>query len=390
MELLQWFVSPGDTVSQFDRICEVQSDKASVEITSRFDGVVESLCGKVGDMMSVGKPLLYITTAGGGDSGGEGSDAAQKNKMIQQTTLHNVDDQEDRLHIPSVGANYSSYYPKESDGDAKNIHREWRSNASKVLSSPAVRKLCKDHKINLETVLGTGPEGRVLKADVLKIIKLTDNALKTSFTFSSTENEARSNFISSKTELGNARQEDMTVPIRGYNRLMVKSMTASLQVPHMVYADEINVNALHAVRDSLRPLAKERGVIKLTYLPFFLKAASLALNEYPVLNSTIDVHALTMTYHKDHNIGVAVDTDRGLAVPVVKGCQNMSVLEIAEELGRLHSLVSYNVFASLSQNITLFTSLTLFPMHNVHIFCCDIFLAQFCIRPWTEIFPNLT
>jgi 2-oxoisovalerate dehydrogenase E2 component (dihydrolipoyl transacylase) len=132
--------------------------------------------------------------------------------------------------------------------------------------------------------------------------------------------------------------------------MMVKTMTSSLRVPHMVYSDEINVNALTEVRDSLRPLYanhssrdrnndKNAERKKLTYMPFFVKAASLALSEYPALNSTIDVEGMTLTYHGEHRIGIAVDTPRGLAVPVIGGCQDRSVLEIAEELNRLYSLV---------------------------------------------------
>ncbi len=147
------------------------------------------------------------------------------------------------------------------------------------------------------------------------------------------------------------------VPIRGYHRLMVKSMTSSLQVPHMVYSDEVNVNALMEVRDSLRPLyARVGGKVddrnnekKLTYMPFFVKAASLALLKYPVLNSTIDVENMTLTYHDEHRIGIAVDTPRGLAVPVIGRCQERSVLDIAEELNRLHSLVGdFNITRPVS------------------------------------------
>jgi len=108
----------------------------------------------------------------------------------------------------------------------------------------------------------------------------------------------------------------------------------------MGYGDEINVDALTEVRNMLRPLAQTMGVTKLTYMPFFIKAASLALVKYPALNSSIDVEEMTLTFRAGHNIGVAVDTERGLAVPVVKGCEGMSVLEIAMELGRLYSLAA--------------------------------------------------
>ncbi|KAL7536655.1 hypothetical protein ACHAXR_008265 [Thalassiosira sp. AJA248-18] len=295
VELLQWFVAPGDTVVQFDRICEVQSDKASVEITSRFDGVVERMCGEVGDMMFVGKPLMYIATENGGNSVGpevveHHDQQAQEVGRTQQktTTLNNVDDEQDRLHIPSVGTNYSSYYDKEETILLDNSPHEGGARSAvvttKTLTSPAVRKLGKENNIDLGTILGTGPGGRVLKADVLKIINASSS--------------------SSSMPLGSPRES---------------TTSSSTTTPPISSSPEM-------------------GVSKLTYLPFFIKAASLAMRKYPVLNSTIDVEEMTLTYRAEHNIGVAVDTERGLAVPVVRGCEGRSVLDIAMELNRLYSL----------------------------------------------------
>jgi 2-oxoisovalerate dehydrogenase E2 component (dihydrolipoyl transacylase) len=248
-------------------------------------------------------------------------------------TLNNVDDEQDRLRIPSVGSNFSSYYDKDAKNEASIIESSHAA-TKKVLTSPAVRKLGKENDIDLSTVLGTGPGGRILKADVLKIIGGTTAISSPSSAQATSNTSAKLPPISSP-----SISEDTTIPLRGYNRLMVKSMTSSLSIPHMVYADEVNVNSLTSIRDSLRPLAKQMGVEKLTYMPFFVKAASLAMNEYPVLNSTIDVESMTLTYHAEHNVGIAVDTERGLAVPVVRGCQEKSVLDIALELGRLYSLV---------------------------------------------------
>ncbi|KAL9180729.1 hypothetical protein ACHAXT_011182 [Thalassiosira profunda] len=336
VELLQWHVAPGEAVSQFDRVCEVQSDKASVEITSRYDGVVESLCGEVGEMMYVGKPLLYIATEGGVGGGtdiGGGGEGEPQAEAGQPATLHNVDDEEDRLSVPSAGSNYASHV---QSADEKSDSNDSASEGkAKVLTSPAVRKLGKENGIDLSTVQGTGPQGRVLKADVLKIINANSSATDDPPT-SAAASLASAPSVATPSRL----EEDEVIPVRGYHRLMVKSMTASLQVPHMVYADEINVDALTSVRDSLRPVAKDLGVTKLTYLPFFVKAASLAMNEYPALNATIDVDEMTLTHHQAHNIGVAVDTARGLAVPVVRNCQERSVLEIAAEMGRLFALAA--------------------------------------------------
>lgn len=328
VEVLQWFVKPGDTIAQFDRVCEVQSDKANVEITSRFDGTIVSLCGNVGDMMLVGKPLLYITTAAD-----ESSDIASSSGGEAQQVAFEDDQKDKPINQPiDLNTNLTSY----NKGMKEQTTSEEREVRKKVLTSPAVRKLCKEHNIDLGKVNGTGPKGIILKSDVLSIISMSssdDTAATTTFSSSKSTHEKT---ISSPMQL----EEDTVIPIRGYNRLMVKSMTASLQVPHMVFSEEINVNNLTEVRDSLRPLATEHGVTKLTYLPFFIKASSLAMLKYPVLNSTIDIDEMTLTYHAEHHIGIAVDTKKGLAVPVVKSCQNKSVLEIALELNRLYSLVS--------------------------------------------------
>jgi len=373
VELLQWFVSPGDSISQFDRVCEVQSDKASVEITSRYDGVVMSLCGNVGDVMLVGRPLLHILSAGTSTSMSSGAipppTTTTTGATLETTTLNNVDDERDRLRIPSVGANYSSYYGNNTEGGGGGGGGERSSftprgagggptmandatnggGSAKVLTSPAVRKLGRENNIDLGTVMGTGPGGRVLKADVLGIINPVPSSSSPMSPSPMSPPRTTTNAATAKREEGasGAAGGTAVVPIRGYHRLMVKTMTSSLQVPHMVYCDEVNVDALTAVRDSLRPLyAARQDAIgdpnrgKLTYMPFFVKAASLALTSYPVLNSTIDVGEMTLAYHDEHRIGIAVDTPRGLAVPVVGDCRDRSVLEIADELNRLYSLVS--------------------------------------------------
>ena len=326
VEVLQWFVKPGDTIAQFDRVCEVQSDKANVEITSRYDGTIESLCCDVGDMIYVGKPLLYITTAA--DESSDIASSSGGEAQEKQVTFKD-DVQKDKPNVLMDSDNNLSLH---NEVEHTTTEQQPSKVDRKVLTSPAVRKLCKEHNINLSKVNGTGPKGIVLKSDVLSIINMnSSNDTEATRITSSTMKS-----ISSPMQL----QEDTVIPIRGYNRLMVKSMTSSLQVPHMIYSDELNVNNLTEVRDSLRPLAMDRGVQKLTYLPFFIKAASLAMLKYPVLNSTIDIDEMTLTYHAEHHIGIAVDTKKGLAVPVVKSCQNKSVLEIALELNRLYSLVS--------------------------------------------------
>ena len=333
VEVLQWFVKPGDTIAQFDKVCEVQSDKANVEITSRYDGAIESLCCNVGDMVYVGKPLLYIATAA--DESSNISASSSGGEAQEKQVAFEDDVQKDKPINPPIDldTNLSLYKEMEQTTNEQQPFQEEREARKKVLTSPAVRKLCKEHNIDLGKVKATGPKGIVLKSDVLNIISMNSTEAATT---SSSSKSTHEKTISSPMQL----EEDTVIPIRGYNRLMVKNMTSSLQVPHMIYSEEINVNKLTEVRDSLRPLAMDHGVQKLTYLPFFIKASSLAMLKYPVLNSTIDADEMTLAYHAEHHIGVAVDTEKGLAVPVVKSCQNKSVLEIALELNRLYSLVS--------------------------------------------------
>ena len=330
VELLQWYIAPGSRVSQFDRVCQVQSDKASVEITSRYDGVVKELCAEVGGVVKVGEPLCFLETEGGG------------------VTLDNVEEGE-KLSVPSVASDFSSVYDDKakSEHDVSEIDSERTSSSTsaKVLSSPAVRKLGKEHGIDISTVKGSGPNGRVLKADVLGLIHSGGVSLDTNST--STKTSSIDNNLNDTNPL--VSPDDEIIPIRGYHRLMVKSMTSSLSIPHMVYSDEINVTSLQELRSQLKPICAEKE-IKLTLLPFFLKAASLALSKYPVVNGSIDMEKMELRLHRQHDLGVAVDTAKGLVVVVVRGCENKSVEEIAVELGRLFSLVS-------AFNVLLFNSL---------------------------------
>lgn len=141
---------------------------------------------------------------------------------------------------------------------------------------------------------------------------------------------------------GHLLLEDTVVPLRGYNRIMADTMTASLKIPHMVYSDEINLNRF--VRYKLEQQQQEQPGDhlrnKLVFLPFAIKAASKALEEYPWLNASFNDAKHEVTLWKDHNIGIAMDTPRGLIVPVIKECQRKSLPELADELQRLKDAVS--------------------------------------------------
>lgn len=131
--------------------------------------------------------------------------------------------------------------------------------------------------------------------------------------------------------------QDVTVPITGLNRIMVQTMTAANAVPQLGYADELVMDELYLLRQSLNRQAERYGV-KLSYMPFLLKAASLALRQFPMLNAHTNADCTAVTHKASHNIGLAMDTPRGLLVPNVKDVANRSILQIAQEMARLAKL----------------------------------------------------
>ncbi|XP_063532168.1 lipoamide acyltransferase component of branched-chain alpha-keto acid dehydrogenase complex, mitochondrial [Cydia strobilella] len=286
----EWFVKVGDKVQQFDNICEVQSDKAAVTITSRYDGTITKLYADVDQTVFVGQPLIDI----------EAEDGAEDS-------------------TPSL--------PEEVNKDAatpvpSDIEHNQRI---RVLTTPAVRRIAAQFKVNLSTVTATGRNGRVLKEDVLAHLGISAEK----------SNEVPDAVQAVQTRAAKAEPAvDRTVPVTGFMKAMVKSMSESMKIPHLVLSDEYDVTKLFEARQNIKSLAERQGV-KLSYMPIIVKAASLSLTEYPVLNSSPDSACETLTYKASHNIGLGMDTPNGLVVPVIKNVQNKSILEIARELNVL-------------------------------------------------------
>ncbi|KAM3914760.1 lipoamide acyltransferase component of branched-chain alpha-keto acid dehydrogenase complex, mitochondrial [Leptodactylus fuscus] len=309
-----WYVKEGDTVSQFDSICEVQSDKASVTITSRYDGIVRKLYYNVDDTALVGKPLVDIET----------------------DVLKDVASEEDVVETPAISQEHT--------------HQEIKGH--KTLATPAVRRLAMENNIKLSEVVGSGRDGRILKEDILNFLSKQTGAIlppsprieivpppPIKETSKPLQKEKAASipvpFIQPIAFSG----KDVTEPLKGFHKAMVKTMTAALKIPHFGYCDEVDMTALVKLREDLKPVAESRGV-RLSFMPFFLKAASLGLLQYPILNASLDENCQNITYKAAHNIGIAMDTQQGLIVPNVKNIQVRSVFEIAAELNRLQSLGS--------------------------------------------------
>lgn len=324
VELMKWFVKEGENVRSFDRICEVQSDKATVEITSKYDGVVVAVHHKEGDIVQVGSALVDIAV--------EGDDATADSEM----KLNNEPEEAEKLTIPHEPATVSN----ESQGDMPRPHQSNQNhgNDGPILTTPAVRKIAKENNVNLHMVAGSGSKGRILKEDVLAFI----NGGGATIAPPAQHQQQANNMPPVVPTMDTAPAplvEDKVVPIRGVQRLMVKSMQQANEVQHLTLGEEISMNKLVQSRKELKSVAKEQG-LKLSYMPFLIKAASLALHKYPALNATVNAEVSEIRQHSSHNIGVAMDTPMGLVVPVIHNVQNKSLFEITADLMHLQEKAS--------------------------------------------------
>lgn len=346
VQIIQWFVEPGARVEQFDKICEVASDKANIEITSRYDGVVRRLRWEQDDVVPVGGVLCDIDVEGEEpaqaeaalkseeptQAGGVGS-KQQPQKAVEEVTEGGGEEGMER-RVDGAG--------QEEEG----IKGEGR-HAS--LATPAVRGLLKELKVDIRDVKGTGKDGRVLKEDVHSHAAAKHDATeeKQMLTAGATELTAagRPTQRTPSSEL-DAPQVEEPITLTPIQSQMFKTMTRSLSIPHFLYADELDITALSALRKRLNddhsPPTIQTLHQKLSYLPFIIKALSLALLDFPLLNARI-VHPSPseppqLILRTNHNIGIAMDTPQGLLVPNIKNVAARSISDIAIEISRLQGL----------------------------------------------------
>ncbi|KAJ6024480.1 hypothetical protein N7540_005277 [Penicillium herquei] len=338
--IVQWFVKPGDRVNQFDAICEVQSDKASVEITSRYDGVIASLHHEADEMAEVGKPLLDIEVE---------EDPSDANQALTQPPPEEI-----AVEDMSTASARGGEAPENTD----TLHNPLDTNQNPKpkgknsgLIVPAVRGMLKQHKIDINDVTGSGKGGRVTKEDVLRYLDSTNAAPKT---------------LSSKAAAQiDASVEDRVVPLTPIETHMFKVMTRALNIPHFGYSHSVDLTSLTTLRRKFNRQLEfssqmhEDNVSKLTALPFILKALSQVFLRHPRLNAHLDTETSPgkpqLILKSAHNFGVAMDTPSGLLVPIVRDVQNRSILSIAAELKRLSALAKEGRLAPSDMSGATFT-----------------------------------
>jgi 2-oxoisovalerate dehydrogenase E2 component (dihydrolipoyl transacylase) len=302
-EIVDWLVAEGDEIEEDQAVCDVMTDKALVQIPAKYTGTVQKLYYQKGEIAKVHSPLFQMTIAGS---------AAKPNIDINQAVV--------KAQANAVAEKVAPVKMQQAD---KVINK-------KAVASPAVRRKARELDIDLTCVPGSGKNGRIYKQDIEEYIKgEVPNTIDTSPLNSDASHCAIQNQMQNK--IGGVRVE----PIKGIKAAMAKQMMASVStIPHFTFCDEIDLTDLIALRGSMKEQYKAQGV-KLTMMPFFVKALSLAIKEYPVLNSKVNDECSELTYYNDHNIGIAVDSKIGLLVPNIKSCQRKSIVDVANDLTRL-------------------------------------------------------
>ena len=308
-EIVEWLVQEGELIAEDQPVCEVMTDKAMVQIPSKYNGRIERLYYKKGDTAIVHEPLFAIAVK-----------TDQHVASLKAST--------------SAPASDPAPAPTASSSATNNAQVPVQAANGKAVASPAVRRLAREKGIDISCVAGSGKKGRVYKEDLIAYQHgkqpIAPVAATTAPAPAKVSSAAKVAPQTSEPAAG-TRVE----PVKGIRAAMVKAMTESVRtIPHFTYCDEVDMTKLIALRSKLKEKYAKQN-IKLTMMPFFMKSISLALREYPIVNSQPNEDCSEITYFDDHNIGMAVDSKYGLLVPNVKHCQNKSIIEIAEEVSRL-------------------------------------------------------
>ena len=324
-EIVKWNVAEGDEIEEDQAVVEVMTDKAVVEIPAKNAGTVHRLYYAQGDIAKVHSALFALEVAGEvtTTSGTDDESPSANNSASSVASQSSVNTQTNGSSQQSAQVAPSKF----SDGE----YEPPIAIEGKVLASPAVRRVAREKNIDLSTVEGSGKKGRILKSDVLN--------LQHSNVDTSSQNSTSSAPSSSNAEKGDSNSTSTvlkgsvrTEKVRGIQAAMAKQMSASVYtIPHFTVSDELVMDNLMSLRKLLKPEFEAKNV-KLSFMPFFVKAMSLALNEFPVVNSQLNEDATEISYFADHNIGFAVDSKIGLLVPNIKRVQDLSLLDIAVQM----------------------------------------------------------
>lgn len=307
-ELVKWLVKEGDSVKEDQPIAEVETDKAIVEIPSPKTGTIVALKYREGETIRVGEVIVVI-----GEKGEAVTAPAAKTPATPPVSYF-------RSSSPSVHIAQQSPMP-----------------AGMVLATPHTRQLARDLGVDIAIVRGAGRGGRITDEDVKAAAGKTPPPRAAGVSSPQGTATAQSTAIPAGTTKVTFEKYGrvIRVPFKGVRKSiaehMVESVSRAVQVTHM---DEADVTGLAAVREKMKAVA-ENKMLKLTYLPFIIKAVIAALKAHPYVNASLDEEKQEIVLKKYYNLGIAVDTPDGLLVPVLKKADQYTIMDLARQLDTL-------------------------------------------------------
>ncbi|WP_417900223.1 dihydrolipoamide acetyltransferase family protein [Bacillus haimaensis] len=295
-DVLALFVQPGDQVNPDEPLVEVQTDKMTAEIPAPYAGVIREVKVEVGQTISVGT-TIFILERMAHESEAEVASAVEAHSVTE-----------------------TKYYSKESTVHSVPSEEE-KSKTRRTMASPYTRKLARENGVDIEMVTGSGPAGRITDEDVLNFG--TKKKIQQDMPLKSTKQKTE--------EKGLAEVKSTTIPFKGRRRQIAAKMSQSLlTIPHCTHFEEVDVTNILEMREFWK---KRKVSVSATAL--FVKAISISLREYPIFNARLNEDKALIELHEEHHIGVAIDTEEGLIVPVVRNVEKKSLLAIHNELKEL-------------------------------------------------------
>jgi 2-oxoisovalerate dehydrogenase E2 component (dihydrolipoyl transacylase) len=307
----QWLVSVGDTVEEYDPICEVITDKVTAEVPSSYTGTIKEITVNEGETASVGEVICHMDVEG--ESSDSTSEAVSKSEQPEDDTKQVTENNPDHKQDENAPKNNGRY-------------------------SPVVFKLASENEINLSQVVGTGFEGRVTKKDIEKAIK--EGTAKESSHYVN----AKTPPVNTPTTIG-TQEPGSSIPVNGVRKQIAQNMVNSVnEIPHAWMMIEADATNLVKTRNHHKDNFKNKEGYNLTFFAFFVKAVAESLKAYPLLNSSWQNDEIVI--HKDVNISIAVADEDKLYVPVIKNADEKSIKGIAREINDLAQKARYKKLRS--------------------------------------------
>ncbi|CAM4213450.1 dihydrolipoamide acetyltransferase family protein [Lacicoccus alkaliphilus] len=323
-EIAKWMIAEGDEIKEDDVLAEIQNDKAMVEIPSPVDGTVKTIHVGEGEVTTVGTVIVTIDD-GSEDSGGS-EEAAGKEESSEEEKED--DSKEEEKEQPKE----ADSKPEEASKDESEEKEE--TSGGRVIAMPSVRKFAREEDVDINQVTGSGKNGRVTKEDI-EAFKSGDAPAESDDAEQAASEEGGREEAQPAASASADEARETREKMSGMRKAIAKAMVDSKQTsPHVTHLDEVIVDDLWDHRKKFKEIAAEQGV-KLTFLPYVVKAVVSTLKKFPELNTSIDSETMEVIQKHYYNVGIAADTERGLVVPVIKDADKKSMFEVSDEINQL-------------------------------------------------------